>query len=56
MNAVRTMTTGSSLSGEECNYYINVNVATNADPNQIANAIEAKMKLMNQRVGETRYA
>ncbi len=56
MTAVRSMTTGSSMNGEECNYYINVNVATNADPNQIANAIEAKMKLMNQRVGETRYA
>ncbi len=42
-------------SGSDCNYYINVSVTNpGATPDQIANAIEAKMRLREQRVGYSR--
>lgn len=53
-NAVRTMTNSSSM-GSNCEYNINVSVINpGATADQIASAIEDKMRLMNSRVGISR--
>ncbi len=54
MSAVRQLNNNGGA-GADCNYYINVSVNNpGASADQIANAIEAKMRLMNQRVGYDR--
>jgi hypothetical protein len=52
-NAVRQMNLADSSGGNE--YNINVNVMNSgATADQIANTIQSKMKLMDQRVGVSR--